>query len=259
MLTHLSALFFAATTSVTGLASHAQASTSTMERPLIYKLHCEGCHMADGAGHKGFVPSFVGQIGSFTHSPEGRKFIIQVPGVSQSELSNREIADLMNWLLVAYDPDGLSSDFTPYDEREVEGWRNNPISDTAQLRRTILQDVEHDEHNLLLASADNAPIDMPASPPNSFALCGACHTTSNDSAHGMGPNLRGVIGRKAGTQKGFSFSGAMKDSGITWSEEELNRFLESPREVVPNSSMMYFGEADPAKRKEIIDYLTQLR
>lgn len=215
--------------------------------------------MADGAGHKGFVPSFVGQIGSFTHSPEGRKFIIQVPGVSQSELSNREIADLMNWLLVAYDPDGLSSDFTPYDEREVEGWRNNPISDTAQLRRTILQDVEHDEHNLLLASADNAPIDMPASPPNSFALCGACHTTSNDSAHGMGPNLRGVIGRKAGTQKGFSFSGAMKDSGITWSEEELNRFLESPREVVPNSSMMYFGEADPAKRKEIIDYLTQLR
>jgi cytochrome c len=256
MLTQLSVLLFVA---VAGLTSNAQAATSKMERPLIYKLHCEGCHMADGAGHEGFVPSFVGQIGAFTHSPEGRKFIIQVPGVSQSELSNGEIADLMNWLLVAYDPDGLANDFTPYNEKEVEGWRNNPISDTAQLRRAILRDVLLGEHKLLLASADNTSINMPASPPNSFALCGACHTTSNDSAHGMGPNLRGVIGRKAGTQKGFSFSGAMKDSGITWSAEELNRFLESPREVVPNSSMMYFGEADPAKRKEIINYLTQLR
>ena len=96
------------------------AATAPADRPLIYKLHCEGCHKPDGSGHIGFVPTFVDSIGAFVHVKEGRDFIIKVPGVSQSELSNRDIAELMNWLLVAYDPDGLPDDFVPYSEAEVE-------------------------------------------------------------------------------------------------------------------------------------------
>ncbi len=75
----------------------------------------------------------------------------------------------------------------------------------------------------------------------------------------MGPNLRGVVGRKAGTLPGFAYSKALRDSGIVWTGEELNKFLESPRKSVANTSMMYNGEPDPVKREEIINYLGSLK
>lgn len=95
--------------------------------------------------------------------------------------------------------------------------------------------------------------------PPGFAACAACHTTSKDGANGMGPNLRGVVGRKAATVPGFKYSAAMTKSGVTWSAAELDTFLTAPRKRVPNTSMAYFGISDPAKRKAIISYLGTLK
>ena len=235
------------------------AATAPADRPLIYKLHCEGCHKPDGSGHIGFVPTFVDSIGAFVHVKEGRDFIIKVPGVSQSELSNRDIAELMNWLRVAYDPDGLPDDFVPYSEAEVEHLRNQPISDTIRRRKAVLEQIELQADTIQVAAVGTEPVGTLMEPPSSFALCGACHTTSSGGAHGMGPNLRGILGRKAGTLPGFAYSKALQNSGIVWTKEELDKFLESPRKSVPNTSMMYNGEADSAKREEVIKYLSSLK
>lgn len=97
-----------------------------------------------------------------------------------------------------------------------------------------------------------------AAPP-AFAICAACHTTSKDGANGMGPNLRGIVGRKAGTLSGFKFSAAMTKSSILWNSGELDAFLTAPRKRVPNTNMAYFGMADAAKRKAIIGYLGSLK
>ena len=238
------------------------------ERPLTYQIHCEGCHKADGSGLEGFIPSFVDQLSSYLHLPEGRNFIIQVPGVSQSSLSDGEVADLMNWMVVAYDPSGVPDSFTPYTVREVAALRSKPLSNATGIRAAVLKQLDasrkvaaSEGYRYATASAQGSSAKAEtaaASPPASFALCGACHTTSADGANGMGPNLRGIIGRSSGTFPGFAFSKAMQDSDIVWNEEELNQFVQSPRKVVPNTSMTYFGEADPVKRKEIVDYLVTL-
>jgi cytochrome c len=102
-----------------------------------------------------------------------------------------------------------------------------------------------------------APAAAPA--PGSFQICAACHTVSSDRAHGMGPNLRGVVGRQAGAAPGFAYSAAMKRAGFRWTEADLDAFLAAPRAKVPGNSMAYTGMKDPIQRAQIIKYLKGLR
>ena len=94
--------------------------------------------------------------------------------------------------------------------------------------------------------------------PAAFAICKSCHAVEKDK-HMIGPSLFGVFGTKAGDVAGYSFSAAMKASGLTWDEATLDSFLANPMKVVPGTRMTYAGQSDPAKRKEIIEYLKTLK
>lgn len=94
-------------------------------------------------------------------------------------------------------------------------------------------------------------------PPTVFNQCTACHSTERGE-HGIGPSLAGVFGRRAGTAPGFEFSQAMKDSGLTWNQAGLDRYLADPRGVVPGTTMAYNGVKDAAQRQAVIDYLKTL-
>lgn len=93
-----------------------------------------------------------------------------------------------------------------------------------------------------------------ATEPASFAQCKACHSVE-PGKNGIGPSLAGVFGDKAAAVPGFDFSQAMKDSGLTWNQANLDRFLADPRGVVPGTKMGFGGVKDAAKRQEIIAYL----
>lgn len=90
-----------------------------------------------------------------------------------------------------------------------------------------------------------------------FAICAGCHDTRPDLGHRVGPNLHGVIGRKAGSAPGYHYSEAMKASGITWDTQTLDAFLKSPTRQVPGSKMVN-ATADPARRQAVIEYLSTL-
>lgn len=91
-----------------------------------------------------------------------------------------------------------------------------------------------------------------------FAQCASCHSTK-PGENGAGPSLAGVVGRKAGTLAGFSFSDANKASGIIWDEKALDTYLTNPAKMVPGTRMSYVGIADPDKRKALIEYLKTLK
>ena len=87
--------------------------------------------------------------------------------------------------------------------------------------------------------------------------CAACHQVAADAPQGMGPNLRGVVGRQAGQVKGFAYSAEFKKALAkkSWTAELLDKWLEAPQNVAPGTYMMY-KQADPAIRSAIIEYLS---
>lgn len=91
--------------------------------------------------------------------------------------------------------------------------------------------------------------------PDSFAQCAACHAVAKGAPHGLGPNLWGIAGTKAGEVAGYSFSPALKASGLVWDEATLDKWLENPRTLVPGTKMSYSGMPDAAKRKELVTWL----
>ena len=90
-----------------------------------------------------------------------------------------------------------------------------------------------------------------------FAQCSVCHST--DGTNGVGPTLRGVVGRKAGTVAGFRYSRAMKTADITWDEQHLTDYLADPQKEVPGNVMPFAGMSDVKQRADIVAYLVTLK
>jgi cytochrome c len=89
--------------------------------------------------------------------------------------------------------------------------------------------------------------------------CRTCHMV-REGDNRLGPNLHGIVGRKAGWLPDYAFSSAMKEAGFIWDEEKLDRFIANPDEVVPGNSMKpYGGLASSDDRKKIIAFLAQPR
>lgn len=85
--------------------------------------------------------------------------------------------------------------------------------------------------------------------------CKACHTLDKDGARTVGPNLHGLIGRKAGSTEGFSSSDAMKASGIVWDDKALVEYLKNPKGRVPGTKMVYAGLKQEAQQADMIAFL----
>jgi cytochrome c len=94
----------------------------------------------------------------------------------------------------------------------------------------------------------------PARGEKKFEECAACHSVA-DGDNRVGPNLHGVIGRKAGALDDFRFSPALKRSAITWTPDTLDAFIADPQHVVPANRMPYAGMPDAADRADLIAYL----
>jgi cytochrome c len=89
--------------------------------------------------------------------------------------------------------------------------------------------------------------------------CRTCHMV-REGDNRLGPNLHGIVGRKAGSLPDYAFSSAMKEAGFVWDEEKLDRFIANPDEVVPGNSMKpYGGLTSGDDRKKIIAFLAQPR
>lgn len=92
-----------------------------------------------------------------------------------------------------------------------------------------------------------------------FARCAACHVIGPATGSRMGPTLNGVVGRKAATIPGYTYSAAMKNSGLKWDASTIARFLQAPMKVVPGTKMAFPGLSNPQDQADVVAYLKQYR
>jgi cytochrome c len=88
--------------------------------------------------------------------------------------------------------------------------------------------------------------------------CGICHSAVQGT-NKIGPSLWGVVGRKAGSLDGYSYSDAMKGANRTWDEATLSDYLTNPRAKIPGVKMIFAGLPDEADRQNVIAYLSTLK
>lgn len=87
--------------------------------------------------------------------------------------------------------------------------------------------------------------------------CQSCHAIGAAKPPTLGPNLTGVVGRKAASTE-FNYSAALKASGLTWTKPNLDKFLSGPTRMAPGTRMV-ISLSDPAQRAALVDYLGSVR
>jgi cytochrome c len=113
----------------------------------------------------------------------------------------------------------------------------------------------------LVLIAATAFADPPSAPDQSrgallFQTCSACHSVLGD---GVGPNLYGIYGKRAGTQPGFKYSSALSQSGLTWDEPTLRAFVTNPQALVKGTLMTFPGYSSPADVNSVVEYIKTLK
>jgi cytochrome c len=112
---------------------------------------------------------------------------------------------------------------------------------------------------VLLAAANAHAAGNAATGAVLFNRCVICHSTTKGAPNRMGPNLFGVVGRKAGTYPGFSYSAALKKAGFVWTPQKLDLWLTDPQKLVPGNAMPFAGISSPAQRADLIAFLAALK
>jgi cytochrome c len=92
-----------------------------------------------------------------------------------------------------------------------------------------------------------------------FGRCAICHTVQKGGPNGLGPNLFGVAGRKAAALSGYMYSGALKSSGITWTNDKLKAWISAPAHLVPGTKMAFGGISNSAQADDVVAYLDTLK
>jgi mono/diheme cytochrome c family protein len=110
-----------------------------MLRPArTYATNCQACHGERGTSVSE-IPALAGRVGYFARTPEGRRYLVQVPNVALNPSSDEDIADVLNWILTTYSRAQLPPDFQPYTAAEVAGLRKARIDVVAERQRVIEQ------------------------------------------------------------------------------------------------------------------------
>ena len=122
------------------LASAAQA----LEPRTHWQLQCMGCHHPDGSGEAGRVPSLRETLVPFSAIDEGRRFMIRVPGVAQSMLSDSEVASLLNWMVRNLSGLAVPADYRDFTAAEVAAARRQPLAAVKAERERLLGQIAAD-------------------------------------------------------------------------------------------------------------------
>jgi mono/diheme cytochrome c family protein len=104
-----------------------------------YMLHCMGCHGTEAQGVPGKIPPLANALSRFMRTPEGRDYVLRVPGAANSALSDAQLAAVLNWLAVTFDAKTSASNPAPFTSEEVSRLRHMPLASVLAARNAVVR------------------------------------------------------------------------------------------------------------------------
>ena len=92
-----------------------------------------------------------------------------------------------------------------------------------------------------------------------YKRCAVCHTDTKGGADGLGPNLFGIVGKKAATKPGYAFSAPLVASNIIWTQANLIQWSAAPQKMVPGNKMFFAGITSKNQQADLAAYLKTLK
>ena len=117
-----------------------------------FAFRCKGCHGFAGEGTPGHVPRLDGFVGRFTHLPEGRDYLMRVPGVARAKLDDARLAAVLNWMLATYGAGQVAPGFALFTAEEVGTARRRPLLNHGEVRARLIERLR--ERGLVGADED---------------------------------------------------------------------------------------------------------
>ncbi|HEY7963800.1 MAG: c-type cytochrome [Steroidobacterales bacterium] len=106
--------------------------------PMVdYTLFCMGCHGAQARGVPGKVPPLAGALSRFMRTPQGRDYVLRVPGAANSALSDAQLTAVLNWL-AERDAGAGAAPVAPFTVAEVTAARRTPLASVQETRRAVI-------------------------------------------------------------------------------------------------------------------------
>lgn len=107
-----------------------------------YLIHCMGCHGEGGLGLEGHVPSFRDTLAKISASPQGRDYVLRIPGVTQATLDDAQTAEVLNWVLAEFSTGEAARQIAPFTAAEVAHARARPLLEVTATRDALLHAAE---------------------------------------------------------------------------------------------------------------------
>ncbi len=111
----------------------------------LFMLECQGCHLADGSGGMSSIPTLQNHVAKFLGVPGGREYLVQVPGVAFSSLSDQDTTAVLNWMLTKFGPMESIRQFVPYTVEEVSILRKKPLPEITRRRADLMLLMQQSE------------------------------------------------------------------------------------------------------------------
>lgn len=106
-----------------------------------YLIHCMGCHGETGVGFQPNVPSMRGPMAKFARTPEGRAYLMRIPGVTQSALPPDRVAAVLNWSLHEFNSPSDVAGIRPFTADEIAAARKQPLLEVVETRARLAADA----------------------------------------------------------------------------------------------------------------------
>jgi hypothetical protein len=124
---------------LTGVANPIRTEAGERSASVNYRLRCSGCHGEDGSGNEpADIPNLRDYVGAFTRDDDGRTYLLHVPGVINSNLSDSEISAVLNYVVEEWAGRSLADEFIRFTPSEVTSRRSRSVKDIVLLRRQIV-------------------------------------------------------------------------------------------------------------------------